>query len=198
MKKVLLLILLFMPLCILSSAESKVPEAVGTVTFYAEDNVLIGFSNRAVGDLFPVASDNIYQEGAEINFTYDVTSRSFMTPTFYYYVQAFTSSAIEVNLLFSSLKGVSSDGTATTTYLPFDLVISEVTSNSSDNISADGSSSSSESGSSVTLVRESAGGSFSTGRHYSGSVHLEVPVDVDGIDIELSYRTVLTMEVKAV
>ena len=196
MKKVLLLILLFMPLCILSSAESNVPEAVGTVTFYAEDNVLIGFSNRAVGDLFPVASDNIYQEGAEINFTYDVTSRSFMTPTFYYYVQAFTSSAIEVNLSFSSLNGVSSDGTVT--YLPFDLVISEVTSNSSDNISVDGSYSSSESGSSVTLVRESAGGSFSTGRHYSGSVHLEVPVDVDGIDIELSYRTVLKMEVKAV
>lgn len=196
MKKVLLLILLFMPLCILSSAESNVPEAVGTVTFYAEDNVLIGFSNRAVGDLFPVASDNIYQEGAELNFTYDVTSRSFMTPTFYYYVQAFTSSAIEVNLSFSSLNGVSSDGTVT--YLPFDLVISEVTSNSSDNISADGSYSSSESGSSVTLVRESAGGSFSTGRHYSGSVHLEVPVDVDGIDIELSYRTVLKMEVKAV
>ena len=197
MKKVLLLILLFMPLCILSSAESNVPEAVGTVTFYAEDNVLIGFSNRAVGDLFPVASDNIYQEGAEINFTYDVTSRSFMTPTFYYYVQAFTSSAIKVDLSFSSLKGVSPDGTATTTYLPFDLVISEVTSNSSDDTTADGSYSSG-SGSPVTLVKESAGGSFSTGRHYSGSVHLEVPVDVDGVDIELSYRTVLKMEVTAV
>ena len=176
-----------------------------SVTFTVDDMVICGFSSKEVNDLLPVPSDILSlndEEGVEdevVFFDYDDTSRSYMTPTFFYYIQAFTTSKLTATISTSGNLVSESAGSS----IPYSLVLSN-TETGNDGVY--------NPNTTITILEEKGpeildesgnvtghGNSYSSGRPYSGGIYLQIPVyDTKNVDTTKTYSTVITLEVKPI
>lgn len=184
--------------------EANTEPATANLTFTPEGIVYAGFSTQEIVDLMPI-SVATYSEGEEIYFEYDDASNSFLTPFFYYYVQAFVSDRIKITLSAGDCLEFTQTGSTGSwwnqqniyaasfrlkniynDYIPCSLISPDITLT---NLNSQ----------ELVLVDESRESiNTNVGRPYHGSLRFQVDLEEVESNAEASYGMTLTLTVEAV